>query len=191
MLFVLLVVLIVCLLFTINCKTSSETETPGSNYVDPLAPLKTLTLTSTAFTHGGKIPAEYTCEKGNISPPLHWGNGPGGTRSFAVVFYDKSWAFVHMVLFNLHADLTGLPEDINGNLPAGAVFGRGSFGKGSAPVNGYLGPCPSPGDSNDYFFYVYALDTVLNLVDDTGRSELMDAMAGHILAWGELLGIYY
>jgi Raf kinase inhibitor-like YbhB/YbcL family protein len=90
-----------------------------------------------------------------------------------------------MVLFGLPPDITGLPEDINDNLPAGA-----SFGSNDTRVNGYYGPCPTAGDNNRYCFSVYALDTLLNLSPDTRRIELMDAIEGHILAWGELMGIY-
>jgi len=185
-LFISIIVLGIFLLVNTNCKKSSEAESlPGTDNIDPMEQLKTLIVTSTAFAHGETIPQRYTCDGENLSPPLHWDNVPAGTQSFAVVIYDESWAFVHMVLFDLQPDITGLPEDINNNLPAGA-----RFGKNNTRINGYYGPCPSPGDSNKYYFFVYALDTVLNLSSDTDRIRLMNAMDGHILAWGELLGIY-
>lgn len=185
-LFILIIVLCIFLLVHTNCKKSSEIESsPGTDNIDPMEQLKTLIVTSTAFAYGATIPHKYTCDDEDISPPLHWDNVPAGTQSFAVVIYDESWAFVHMVLFDLPPDITGLPEDINNNLPAGARFGTNN-----RRVYGYFGPCPSAGDSNDYYFYVYALDTVLNLGSDTDRIRLMNAMEGHILAWGELLGIY-
>lgn len=184
-LFLLLTVFVFFLLVNTGCKKSTAVDPPGQGYEDPLLPLKTLTVTSSAFGHGDKIPAKYTCEGENISPPLHWDKIPQGTKSFAVVFEDRSWRFIHMVLFDLPPDITDLPEDIKQNLPAGA-----QFGKTDSKIKGYFGPCPNPGDSNDYYFYVYALDTVLNLSPDTDSSQLMANMSGHILAWGELLGIY-
>lgn len=185
-LFISFIVLGIFLLVNTNCKKSSEVESsPDTNNIDPMEQLKTLVVTSTAFAYGEKIPQRYTCDDVNISPPLHWDNVPAGTQSFAVVIYDDDCGFVHMVLFDLPPDITGLPEDINNNLPAGATFGSND-----TRVNGYYGPCPSAGDNNKYYFYVYALDTVLNLSPDTRRIELMSAIEGHILAWGELLGIY-
>ncbi len=183
-LFILFIVLGIFLLVNTNCKKSSEIEPPPGNGTDPLERLKTLTVTSTAFAYGEKIPQIYTCDGENISPPLHWENVPAGTQSFAVVIFDDSAGFVHMVLFNLQPDITSLPEGISNNLPAGAQFGRNDA------RGGYFGPCPPPGASNRYYFYVYALDTLLNLNSDTDMLRLMNAMNGHILAWGELLGIY-
>jgi Raf kinase inhibitor-like YbhB/YbcL family protein len=185
-LFILFIVPGIFLLVNTNCKKSSEIEPPPDNgNIDPMERLKTLTVTSTAFAYGEKIPQGYTCDGENISPPLHWENVPAGTQSFAVVMYDDNAGFVHMVLFNLQPDITGLPEDIRNHLPAGAQFGQNNN-----RVNGYFGPCPRPGDSNMYYFYVYALDTLLNLNSDTDMLRLMNAMNGHIMAWGELLGIY-
>ena len=47
-----------------------------------------LTLTSTAFQPGDKIPSKYTCEGGDISPPLAFGNVPEGTKSLALIIDD-------------------------------------------------------------------------------------------------------
>lgn len=181
-LFISIIVLGIFLLVVANCKTSSETEPPPNNGGDPL---KTLTVTSTAFAHGGKIPQKHTCNGENVSPTLSWGNVPAGTKSFAVIMNDETRGYVHMVLFNLPPNITGLPEDINNNLPAGA-----QFGKNDSKGFGYYGPCPPVTDSNMYYFEVYALDTLLNLNAGADSLQLMSAMNGHILAWGELLGIY-
>ena len=185
-LFISFIVLGIFLLVNTNCKKSSEIEPPsGNDNIDPMERLKTLIVTSTEFAYGEKIPQRYTCDGENISPPLHWENVPAGTQSFAVVMFDDSVGFVHMVLFNLPPDITSLPEGISSHLPAGA-----QFGKNDSLVIGYFGPCPWGGSSNNYYFYVYALDTLLNLNSDTDRRRMMNAMDGHIIAWGELLGIF-
>lgn len=182
-----LAIFIVLSFFLINnsCKVASEIESaPDNNPTDPLETLKTMTVTSSAFNHGETIPLKYTCDGENISPPLHWNNVPVRTQSFAVIIDDTTAAFVHLVLFNIPPNISDLPEDINSNLPAGAQFGRNS-GRGQQ----YMGPCPGS-DTNNYNFYVYALDTVLNLSSTTNKDQLEDAMEGHILAWGELVGTY-
>jgi Raf kinase inhibitor-like YbhB/YbcL family protein len=54
---------------------------------------------------------------------------------------------------------------------------------------GYRGPCP-PGGTHRYYFKVYAIDTMINLPSLIKRQELLDAMVGHILDEGQLMGVY-
>lgn len=44
--------------------------------VTPVA--ESLTVTSTAFTDGGPIPARHTCDAEDLSPPLAWSGAPVG-----------------------------------------------------------------------------------------------------------------
>ena len=64
------------------------------------------------------------------------------------------------------------------------ISGTNDFGK-----TGYGGPCP-PSGVHRYFFKVYALDTKLDLLAGTDKEALLDAMQEHILAEGELMGLY-
>jgi Raf kinase inhibitor-like YbhB/YbcL family protein len=151
----------------------------------PAAPLE---LTSAAFGDGERIPIVYTCDGQNASPPLAWGTAPGGTRSFAVVMDDldaRGW--VHWVLFNLPAWRAGLPEGIaaGATQPGGGVRGQGDAGLD------YVGPCPPEQDGpHRYSFRVYALDAWVTLAEGATREQLLEAMNGHILAQGELTGVY-
>lgn len=151
-----------------------------------------LTLTSTAFQPGGKIPSKHTCEGGDVSPPLAFGSVPNGTRSLALVIDDPDapdpkapkhvWA--HWVVYNLPPDAEGLPEDAGrAGLPNGAVTGLNDRKQAA-----YHGPCPPIG-RHRYFHKLYALDTTL-LVHAITKAELEAAMAGHILAQAELMGTY-
>jgi phosphatidylethanolamine-binding protein (PEBP) family uncharacterized protein len=49
---------------------------------------------------------------------------------------------------------------------------------------------PPPGKAHRYFFKVYALDTQPDLKPGATKSKLLDAMKGHILAEGQLMGTY-
>lgn len=68
-----------------------------------------LTLTSGAFPHQGAIPAKYTCEGEDRSPPLDWSSPPAGTKSFALIVDDPDapdpaapqMTWVHWLLYNL------------------------------------------------------------------------------------------
>jgi len=142
-------------------------------------------LTSTAFQEGTTIPKQYTGDGKDVSPPLHWSGAPAGTKSFALIADDPDaprGTWVHWVVWNLPADQHELAE---GKLPAGVRQGKNDFGKTS-----YGGPSPPPGKPHRYFFKLYALDTTLDLADGASKQQLEQAMKGHILGSGELMGKY-
>ena len=148
-----------------------------------------LDVTSSAFEEGDAIPARYTCDGLDISPPLSWSPVPNGTRSLALIAEDPDaprGAFAHWVIYNLPPDTRRLPEDVPNRqtLPGGAL--QGMNGAGSI---GYTGPCP-PGGTHRYFFKVYALDTELDLGAGATKEDVVRAMEGHVLAEGRLLGTY-
>ncbi len=146
-------------------------------------------LTSTAFIEGAMIPQRYTCDGENISPPLVWAGVPSGTRSLALICDDPDapvGTWDHWVLYNIPADATGLQESIPEKtiLDTGAVHGSNSWGR-----IGYGGPCP-PGGTHRYFFKLFALDTLLDLKSGATTSQLLEAMEGHVLTQGQLMGKY-
>ncbi len=89
--------------------------------------------------------------------------------------------WVHWTMWNISPKTNMMPED---EKLQGISEGMTNFG-----TSGYGGPCPNKG-THRYFFNLYALDTVLDLPADTTRSELLEAMHGHILAEAELMGKY-
>ncbi len=149
-----------------------------------------LSLSSTAFNEGDRIPVKYTCDGLDMSPPLAWGEPPQPTRAFALIVDDPDApvrVFTHWVLFNLPADIRQLPEDIPAQqqLENGALQGKNDFGK-----TGYGGPCPPPGRAHRYRFTLYALDMPLDLKPGASKKQVLDAMEGHILGQGQLTGTY-
>ena len=153
-------------------------------------PVSTLLLESEAFAAGGTIPQRYTCDGDDISPALSWSEPPVGTQSLALIFDDvdaplRTW--IHWVIFDLRAGTRVLPEGV----PAEpSVAGLGVHGANSWKRLGYGGPCPPKGDPHRYTFRLYALDTLLALDAGAGRADLDQAMEGHILAEGQLVGLY-
>lgn len=148
-----------------------------------------LSLTSPAFPAGGEIPRKYTCDGDDVSPPLEWGTPPPGTQSLALIMDDPDapvGTWDHWLVYNLPADARGLPEGVVVGPKAGAM---GCSGKNSWGNLGYGGPCP-PSGQHRYFFRVYALDTMLDLATGANKAQLLAAMAGHVLAQGELMGTY-
>ena len=146
-------------------------------------------LTSTAFQPDGMIPAKYTCDGANVSPPLEWSGVPEATKSLALICDDpdapgKTW--VHWVVFNLPASKTSLPENVP---PQETIASGGKQGTNDFKKIGYGGPCP-PSGTHRYFFKIYALDTELKLDSKTTKDQLSQAMKDHLLAQGELIGRY-
>lgn len=142
-------------------------------------------ISSPAFVSQQQIPATYTCDGDELSPPLHWSQVPGDARSLVLIVDDPdAQAFTHWLLYNLPTSVD-LPEGAaSAALPRGAAQGQND-GK----TAGYYGPCPASG-RHHYSFKLYALDTYLTGLDNPTRQQVDAAMQGHILATGELVGIY-
>ncbi len=148
-----------------------------------------LTLSSSAFTEGAAIPALYTCEGNDTSPPLAWTDPPAGTKSLAFISDDpdapgKTW--VHWVLYNVppSARMLSAGFPTTQELPDGTRQGITDFGR-----TGYGGPCP-PSGTHRYYFKLYALDTMLSLSSGATKAQVESAMNGHILAHAQLMGTY-
>jgi len=150
---------------------------------------ETMKIECSQFAEGGMIPAKYTCDGQDMSPPLTWKDAPSGTKSFALISDDPDapmGTWVHWVIFNIPADATGLEE----NIPPHKEHGNGMIqGSNSWPRIGYGGPCP-PGGTHRYFFKLYALDIKIDLKPGVTKDQLFRAMAGHILAEAQLMGKY-
>jgi len=148
-------------------------------------------ITSSAFAEGAEIPVKYTCHGQNVSPPLDWSQGSVGTASFALIMDDSDAVYTHWVIFNLPPDAYGLPEAVpkDDKLASGALQGKIGSGGIDYPT-GYFGPCPPKGSPHHYRFTLYALDKSLDLAAGASKDQVLQAMEGHILAQGQLVGLY-
>jgi hypothetical protein len=157
-------------------------------------------VTSPQLTPGGRLTQEqvlngFGCEGKNISPALHWQNGPENTESYAVTVYDPDAptgsGWWHWVIFNIPSEVTTLDQDAgnrqSGPAPAGSVQSRTDFG---AP--GYGGACPPQGDGNHrYIFSVYALDTKRLELDQNATAAMVGFFIGrHTIAKAQLTVVY-
>lgn len=145
---------------------------------------------SSVFEQGNTIPTEYTCDGSNISPPFTWFGIPENTYTIALIMEDPDvpeGTFVHWIIFNIPSYLQGLPKGI----PKVPIFGDSSRqGLADFGTVGYGGPCPPPGPPHRYFFRIYALDSRLNIPPGMSKHIIERAMTYHILATGELMGLY-
>lgn len=139
-------------------------------------------LVSSAFESSGRIPSKYTCDGAGVSPPLSITALPEGTVSLALVVDDPDaprGTWDHWVAYDVPVTET-IPEGV----PELGTAGTNSWGR-----PGYGGPCP-PSGSHRYFFTVYALDASLDLPPGATKSEVLEAIAGHVVAEATLIGLY-
>jgi Raf kinase inhibitor-like YbhB/YbcL family protein len=153
----------------------------------PEVKTRTLNVTSHAFAEGATIPRAHTCDGADQSPPLSWTGAPGGTRSYALIVDDPDspgGTFAHWVAWNIRAPELAANVARDASLANGMQQGVNSFKR-----VGYSGPCP-PSGTHRYFFKLYALDVELKLEPKSDKEALLDAIKGHVLAQGELMGRY-
>lgn len=155
----------------------------------PFAP-SDLTLHSPAFEDGGAIPARYTGEAENVSPPFSWTKVPEGTQAFALVCHDPDaplvtpdghYGYVHWVLYGIPGDVTDLPE------------GTGDYVQGvnQTGAPGYTGPMPPPGHGlHRYFFWLLALKEAPELPPGLDLYGLLAKIEPHVIGMNRRLGTY-
>ncbi|HXK40434.1 MAG TPA: YbhB/YbcL family Raf kinase inhibitor-like protein [Candidatus Paceibacterota bacterium] len=143
-----------------------------------------MNIESSAFTSGGIIPKQYTCEGDDINPPLAISDPPAGTASFALIMHDHDAPggdFAHWLMWNIDASVR---EILEGTTPAGALEGMSDFGN-----PGWGGPCPPAGTHSDEF-HIYALDRMLDLPAGGTKDELRDAIRDCTLEEASVTGLY-
>ncbi|KQN39249.1 phosphatidylethanolamine-binding protein [Sphingomonas sp. Leaf407] len=163
--------------------------------VDPaLGSFDSLDLSSLAFADGQRLPERFTADGEGLSPPLHWRGVPAGTRRLALIVEDPDapapQPLVHAILWDLPPEDEQLPEgDIR---PDGdGEAGHGDVGRNSYLREGWLPPDPPTGHGEHrYAFQLFALGDGPDLDPNPGRSALVEAMAGRVLAAGLLTGTY-
>ena len=141
-----------------------------------------LSVESPAFEHGKLIPKKYTCDGQDINPPLTIEGIPKEAKTLVLAVDDPdapSGTWDHWIVWDIPASTSKIAEN---SVP-------GKEGVNSARQQGYMGPCP-PGGTHRYFFKVYALDTDLSLGASSRKKDVEKAMQGHVLAKGELMGLY-
>ena len=180
------VAIILAIILTAGCTDQNTSQSNGDDADG--TQIGDIAITSSAFVNGGNIPLKYSCDETNgigISPPLSFENIPGGAETLVLILDDpdapgeEPW--VHWIIFNIPADITGFEED---------AIHQYYIGINSWDEIAYGGPCPPFGEEHRYYFRLYAIDTTLDLHDGASRQEVDDAMSGHILGQTSLMGKY-
>ncbi len=171
---------------------------PGGGGQNRRGPVQVMSLTSSAWSDGGQIPATYTQAGAQVSPPLAWSNAPDEAVSFVLIVRDADTAIgngtddiLHWMLWNIPKGTQSLPEGIPQatQLPDGTrqISASGPY---------YRGPgAPAAGPPHHYVFEIYALDSTID-VPAVGqsppltRAAVVAAMAGKIRGKGAMVGLF-
>lgn len=175
----------------------AQPSRPQANGGRPRA-IQVMTLTSSAWPDGGRLPAKHTQAGGEVSPPLAWDNVPDDVASFVLLVHDPDAAvgtgtddMLHWLVWDIPGAARSLPEGIaqGPQLPDGArqISGTGPY---------YRGPgAPAAGPAHHYVFELYALDTKVD-VPAVGaspaqtRAAVEAAMAGHVRGKAAMVGLF-
>ncbi len=143
-----------------------------------------MNISSPAFEKGGTIPARYSRDGDNVSPPLCIRDVPREARSIALIMDDPdapSGTFTHWVAFNL--------DPADQDIPEAASLSRAGHGRNSWNETRYGGPRPPSGEHR-YFFHVYALDRPLTVAEGAARGDVEREIENHVLAKAEVMARY-
>jgi Raf kinase inhibitor-like YbhB/YbcL family protein len=177
-------------LFIAGCGRGGDAMNAGQSKLVKLA------VTSAAIKEGATVPKEHSGEGADKSPPLAWSGAPAGTQEFAIIVHDPDapvGTWYHWVLYNIPPEVTSLPAAVPKNaVLTTPVKGRQGLNSWSSENVGYRGPMPPQGHGpHRYIFTVYAVDTHIELAPNLATADTLEKkLAGHVLAKGELKGVY-
>lgn len=167
-------------------EASSSIATPSPN----ATLTQTLKLESPAFKNGEMIPQKYTCDGEDVSPPLRWSGVPENAKELVLIVDDpdapgKTW--VHWVVYDIPPSETSLIENVTRKVE---LAHQPKQGANDFKRPGYGGPCP-PSGTHRYYFKIYALDVTTSFAKVfPNKDDMLQAISGHVLAQGELMGTY-
>ncbi len=174
-------------LLVVLCGAGTAFAQGGGNGGRPRLP--PLLMKTMAFEDGGIVPQKYAGRDG-VQPGFSFSNAPEGTVAYAIILHDIDVSLMngtgdvlHWIAWNIPASANGIPE---GHLPEGSVTGKNIAGQ-----NQYFGPgAPAGPRYHHYVFELYALNAKLDLPESASRPELLDAMAGKVVAKAAYVGRY-
>jgi hypothetical protein len=155
---------------------------------------QSIILHSISFIAGGDIPASYTCKGEGVSPEVSWEGVPDRAQSFVLIVTDwdgpsprlRLGNFTHWLLFNIPRELHEVKSAVTAiELTRDKI----EVGSNSAGGAAYMPPCPQLG-KHRYIFRLYALDVAQLHPASRDRDAMMNAMTGHVLAYGEVVGFF-
>ncbi|MFB6178904.1 MAG: YbhB/YbcL family Raf kinase inhibitor-like protein [Halorientalis sp.] len=140
-----------------------------------------LQITSPAFDEGETIPAKYTSDGQDRSPPLTISGVPDDAASLALIVDDPDAPnppFTHWLLWGVPTETTTVPAGISQSRTV-SILGGAKQGTNSFDELGYRGPKPPKGAGpHTYRFTLYAVRNSLTLQPGADRTQVVLGIAG-------------
>lgn len=174
-------------------RPPSRTNAADNDSVAAIPQPASFKLTSASVVAGDSIPAQFTCDDADQSPPLSWTGAPEGTRSFTLIVDDPDapgGTFVHWVIYNIPATADSLPAGIATGARVPELGEARQAENGFNKTLGYGGPCPPKGPAHNYHFRLFALDRTLDISTPASRDDVVKAMEDHTLGHTQLVAPY-
>jgi hypothetical protein len=142
---------------------------------------------SIAFEPNAALPISCSIDGVGAPPPLTWQGAPETSQSIVLICEDPDAPalepYLHWLVFGMPGSAVELDAQTQHEY---------RLGENSKSEAGFTPAAPPPGHGlHHYHFQVFAVDTpLLHLKAGSSRGDVIDAMKGHVLAWGELVGTY-
>jgi Raf kinase inhibitor-like YbhB/YbcL family protein len=155
---------------------------------------KSIQMSSPDLKPNAPIPGTHSDYGEKVSPALRWTGVPASAKSLVLLMEDPdapaAKPFVHWVVYNLPTTVKELPEGLP-SPPRLKELGGALQGRTSKGNIGYFGPRPAKADPpHHYHFQLFALDATLPLDPGASREQVLEAMKGHVVAAGQLVGTF-
>ena len=145
-----------------------------------------ISVHSVAFEPGAALPISCTVDGVGAPPAISFDGVPEAAKSVVVLCEDPDAPqlepFVHWLVYGI----PGSAGSVDAQTQKEYLIGT----NGKSEV-GYTPAAPPPGHGlHHYHFQVFALSVPLDLTAGADREALLEAMTGHVLSWGEIVGTY-
>jgi phosphatidylethanolamine-binding protein (PEBP) family uncharacterized protein len=135
---------------------------------------RTRTMFRSPAVVDGRLPARYTCDGEDISPPLEWSDMPSSTKELAVLVLGLTPSANNTSEVSVAWALAGIKPGLHrlaaGEVPPGAHVGSAS-GRRRYSV------CPAKGKAESYDFALYAVPPSLTVPANFTGVQLLRAIA--------------
>jgi phosphatidylethanolamine-binding protein (PEBP) family uncharacterized protein len=167
--------LAVLLLAVVLSGCGGDSEPAAKLPLPPITKVVGVSFASAAI-RGAKLPAVYTCDGKDISPPLSWGALPSDIEELALFAVDVTPGATGPASRSVVWALAGVNPALRhlaaGEIPQGAFLEQSSDGKRRYSI------CPRRGQAARYEFALYALPPRVRADPSISGAALLDNLTG-------------